>query len=160
MLQSNKWGLWFNGKTPRSHRGNAGSIPTGSTMTPKQIGILGEKIACNYLKKKGYQILDKNYVFRISRSPQKGEIDIIAKRDDTISFIEIKALRDSPRGTVPHFRGEDKVDFFKRRKIIKTAESWLRERKIPFSIKRQIDVISIIIDLNSKKAKIRHFKNV
>ena len=129
-------------------------------MTPKQTGILGEKIAIKFLKKKGYQILDKNFCFRILGSPRKGEIDIIAKKRDTISFIEVKTIRDSPRGTVPNFRPEDKVDFFKQRKLKKTAESWLVKQKISLDSKWQIDVISIIIDSNSKKAKIRHFKNV
>jgi hypothetical protein len=39
------------------------------------------------------------------------------------------------------------------------AEYWLLENKIPFDTKWQIDVISVIINLNSKKAKIRHFEN-
>ena len=62
-------------------------------MSTKEIGSLGEKIAQEYLKNKGYQILDRNYSFRIPASPQKGEIDIIAKKEDIISFIEVKTLR-------------------------------------------------------------------
>lgn len=142
-------------------------------MNSKQLGILGEKIAENYLKKKGYQILDKNYVFRIPQNPQKGEIDIVAKKGDIISFFEVKTLiknsqdynpptTSSRLRRAPRFSAispEEKVDFSKKRKLIKTAESWLMKNKIPFNSKWQIDVISLRIDLSSKKAKISHFKN-
>lgn len=125
-------------------------------MNTKETGILGEKIASDYLKNKGYQILDKNYFFRIPGSPQKGEIDIITKRGDTISFIEVKTLR-NPATLI---RPEEKVDFRKKRKIAKAAESWLMKKKIPLNSKWQIDVLSIIIDSYNKTAKIRHFQNI
>lgn len=141
-----------------------GSIPIGSTMTPKQLGILGEKIACRYLKSKGYQILDRNYFFKISGSPQKGEIDIIAKRENTISFVEVKTLSETYRELtstkISAISPEMKVNFQKQKKIIKTAESWLRKKKIPLHTRWQVDIISVRVDLNSKKARIRYFKNV
>jgi len=123
-------------------------------MSSKQLGILGEQIAENYLKNKGYQILDKNFSFRIPGNPQKGEIDIVAKKSDIISFIEVKTLRtpDSP------ISPEEKVDFGKQRKLVKTAESWLMKKKIPLNSKWQIDVIAIELNSN-KKAKINHFEN-
>ena len=63
-----------------------------ANINSKQLGNLGERMAENYLKEKGYQILDKNYSFRIPGNPQKGEIDIVAKKSDIISFIEVKTL--------------------------------------------------------------------
>jgi len=128
-------------------------------MDSKNLGVLGEKIAEKFLKRKGYQILDKNYTFRIPGSPQKGEIDIIAKKGDTISFIEVKALTKSGREQFSAILPEEKVDYLKQKKIIKTAESWLMEKKISPETKWQVDVISIKLDLNTKKAKIRHFEN-
>lgn len=125
-------------------------------MTPKQIGILGEKITCNYLRKKGYRILDKNYSPHHISGPKRGEIDVVARKDGVISFLEVKTLRDPASLIAP----EAKVNYQKKKKITKTAESWLVKQKISLDSKWQIDVISIIIDLNSKKAKIRHFKNV
>ena len=77
-------------------------------MNSKQLGILGEKIALNYLRAKGYKILDKNYSFRISGNPQKGEIDIIAKKSDITSFIEVKTLRQTQDES---FSPEEKVNF-------------------------------------------------
>lgn len=119
----------------------------------KKLGEIGEKIAENYLKKKGYQILDKNYVFRIPGDLQKGEIDIVAKKGDTISFVEVKTLKDPKFEIFP----EEKVNFSKMKKLLVAAESWLIKNKIPLDSKWQIDVISILI--KGKEKKIFHFEN-
>jgi putative endonuclease len=124
-------------------------------MNSKQLGNLGEKVAENYLKNKGYKILDRNYEFRIFGGPQKGEIDIIAKKNDIISFIEVKTLHWAQGKS---FLPEDKVDFQKQRKLVKTAESWLLKKKIPLDAQWQIDIIAVEISQNNK-AKIRHLEN-
>ena len=119
------------------------------------IGGLGEKIAIKYLTKKGYKILDKNYKPSFVSGPQTGEIDIVAKFGGTISFIEVKALNKKSSNYYP----ENKVDFLKQRKIIKTAERWLMEKKISLDSQWQVDVIAIEINLETKKAKIRYLAN-
>lgn len=119
----------------------------------KILGKKGENIAVDYLKKKGYQILDRNYVFKIPGSPQRGEIDIVAKKEGTICFVEVKTLKDSKIPILP----EGKVNFSKKRKLIATAESWLAKNKIPFESKWQIDVISI--EIKGGNNKISHFEN-
>ena len=125
-------------------------------MDSRKIGNLGEKIAESFLKKKGYQILDKNYSNKFVSGPQRGEIDLITKKEDVISFIEVKALSESNQRFLP----EDKVNFPKQRKIIKTAQNWFMEKRIPAASKWQIDIISIKINQNTNRAKIRHLKNV
>lgn len=125
-------------------------------MTSKQLGNFGEKIAERYLKNKGYKILDKNYSPRFVSGPQRGEIDIIAKKDKTIVFAEVKTLSLS----VPSFYPEQKVDYWKQRKIIKAAESWLMEKKIPFDSEWRIDIVAIRINPDAQKAKIHHFQNI
>ena len=124
-------------------------------MDTKKVGNFGEQIAENYLRNKGYQILDKNYSSRISTGPKTGEVDIVAKKDDIISVIEVKTLRQAQGEP---FLPEEKVNFGKQRKLVKTAESWLMKKKIPLNSKWQIDVIAIELNLN-KKAKINHFEN-
>ena len=128
-------------------------------MDSKKLGILGEKIAEKYLKKKGYRILDKNYSSKFVSGPQRGEIDIVAKKSDIISFVEVKALEESGE-PFSDISPEEKFNLAKKRKIIKMAENWLIENKIPLDSKWQIDVISIKIDLENKKAKILYFSNV
>jgi len=123
-------------------------------METKKLGNFGERIAENYLRNKGYQILERNYLFRIPGSPQKGEIDIIAKKEDITSFIEVKTLTEKNFSLRP----EDKINFSKRKKLRITAESWLMKNKIPLNSKWQIDVISVKI-MPDRKIKIWHFQN-
>jgi putative endonuclease len=101
-------------------------------MDSKQLGILGERIAEICLKDKGYQILDKNYSSKSSRWPLRGEVDITAKKNDIISFIEVKALQ---RVQGQPFSPEEKVNFLKQRKLVKTAESWLMRKKVSLNYK-------------------------
>lgn len=130
-------------------------------MDKQKIGKLGEEIASRYLKNKGYKILERNY--QKEGSPvSKGEIDIIAKKDDIIIFIEVKTLQQnqpSPAFDGAGFFPEDRVDFRKRRKLIKLSESWLIKNKIPLEARWQIDIIALEINRIAKKAEIRHFKN-
>jgi len=128
-------------------------------MNPKELGTLGEKIAIKYLQKRGYKILDQNYSSKFVSGPQRGEIDIVAKKKDIISFIEVKTLTQNCGGPTSAISPEEKVDYLKQKKLIKMAENWLMEKKIPLNSKWQIDVVAIKIDLNNRKAKIRHFKN-
>jgi putative endonuclease len=119
----------------------------------KNLGNLGEKIAKDFLEKRGYKILVKNYIPKWAGFDKK-EIDLIAEKDNVLSFVEVKTLAGNK-----NFSPEDKVDFLKQKKIIRTAESYFLEKKIPFDKAWQIDVIAIRIDLEFKKAKIRHIKN-
>ena len=125
-------------------------------MNQKRLGNFGEKIAENYLRKRGYQILDRNYFFRIPGNPKSGEIDIIAQKSGIISFIEVKTLKEEG-GRTPSISPEEKVDFRKQRKLVRTAESWLMKKRIPLNTKWQIDVIGI--ELKNKKAKVSNFEN-
>ena len=123
-------------------------------MTPKQAGDWGEKIALNYLKNKGYKILEQNYSPFFKSGKQRGEIDIICKKSDIIIFTEVKTLLRN------YFQPEEKVNFKKQKQIIKIAQKYLLEKKFNQNTKWQIDVIAINLNLNSKKAKIKHFENI
>ncbi|HUW72068.1 MAG TPA: YraN family protein [Candidatus Humimicrobiaceae bacterium] len=126
-------------------------------MSTKETGSFGERIAEKYLRDKGYQILDRNYSFRLPGSPQKGEIDIVAKKDDIIIFVEVKTLRLASFAQDMTIYPEEKVNFSKQRKLKTMAESWLMTKKIPLNSKWQIDVISVMI--KERKAQVSHFEN-
>ena len=57
-----------------------------STLTTKQVGNLGEKIACEYVKRRGMKIVATN----VAR--KTGEIDVVAKKDNVLHFIEVKTI--------------------------------------------------------------------
>ena len=56
-------------------------------MKRRNTGILGEKLARDFLQKRGYRILESNY-----RCPE-GEIDIVTRHADTLVFIEVRTKR-------------------------------------------------------------------
>ena len=97
----------------------------------REIGNRYEDIACDYLMKQGYKIVDRNYFIK------GGEIDIIAYDKNTLSFIEVKARRQKIFGSPL-----DSVNKAKQKRIIKSALFYLKEKDIkPENIR--FDVLSI-----------------
>lgn len=57
------------------------------TSKHQKIGEIGENYACEILKKDGFSIQERNFTIR------EGEVDIIAKKDSNVYFIEVKTAR-------------------------------------------------------------------
>ena len=83
-------------------------------MNNKEIGNFGEDVACKYLLDNGIDIIKRNFYCR------GGEIDIIAKDEDTIVFVEVKTRKSADFGTPGEF-----VDYRKQEKIAATALYYL-----------------------------------
>ncbi len=129
-------------------------------MSTKEVGRMGEDVACKYLLGKGYRILDRNYKEKIRDGFYFAEIDIIVKKKDIISFVEVKASKKYRNNKNWNEIGpEQRVDYIKQRKIAKLAEIWLNKNKISLNIKWQIDIVSVILDFITRKARVSHFKN-
>jgi len=134
-------------------------------MDSKSLGKLGEDLAVKYLEGKGYEILERNFQMKVSNF-LKSEIDIIAKKENIVHFVEVKTLRQglplrSARSVQGEpFNPEEKVDFEKKKKIIRAAETWLSKNKIPLDSQWQIDIIAIVIEEEFKKAKVSFFQNI
>ena len=121
-----------------------------ASMSTKEIGFLTEGIARHYLIKKGYKILAANYKMSF------GEIDIVAQKDRTVAFVEVKANKDA----APEFSPEIRVNHKKKNKLINLATAYMLNQKMKDrDLDWQIDIISVILDSENKKAKIKHFKN-
>ena len=56
------------------------------SYTSKDIGILGEKIVAEYLRRYGFTIEARNY------AKETGEIDLIAKKGRVLHFVEVKSV--------------------------------------------------------------------
>jgi len=57
-----------------------------SSLTTKEVGNLGETVACEYLRRHGFTIRDRNYV------KKTGELDVVAEKEDTLHFVEVKTV--------------------------------------------------------------------
>lgn len=102
----------------------------------RKIGNAGELIAENFLLKKGYRILDRQFLTRL------GEIDLVAKDGNEVVFVEVKARYGTAFG-----HPEESVTKTKLRKIANTAELYVRMKGISNAPYR-IDVIGIRLDKN------------
>ena len=80
-------------------------------MGNRQIGILGEKLALNFLLKNGYSLIEKNFRFG------KNEIDIIAKKHNKYVFIEVKTRTNIIKG-----KPYESVTYRKQQTIRRAAE--------------------------------------
>lgn len=109
-------------------------------MDKKAFGDIGENSACEFLKQKGYKILDRNYVWN------KNEVDIIAEdeKERQIVFVEVKT-----RNTDYFIQPFEAVDFKKQKAIIKVANAYIRSRNI--DLEARFDVVSIIITENGEQ---------
>lgn len=110
-----------------------------------EFGRWGEEKAKSYIEEKGFKIIEKN--FRISR----GEIDLIAEKENTIIFIEVKTRKNSFFGPP-----QSAVNFKKQNKIKKVAKYFLVNNNYK-DYKKRFDVIAIIY--NNKNIDIEHYKN-
>lgn len=110
------------------------------------IGKYGERLATQYLIKKGYHILEQNYTVSF------GEIDIIAEKKECLCFIEVKC-----RKTKQYGLPEEAITPEKRKKIIRVAQFFIKKKPLNHAIFR-FDVIAIQFDGFQCK-EIRHIKN-
>jgi len=101
------------------------------------VGKDGEDLAVNFLKKKGYKIIERN--FRTSF----GEIDIIAKDGEIIVFTEVKTRTDETFG-----HPFEAVHRKKREKMRNVALCFLKMKKR--ELPSRFDVLSISIDNGEK----------
>jgi putative endonuclease len=116
-------------------------------MKRRETGILGEKIACEFLGKNGYDILETNY-----RCPD-GEIDIIAQQEDTLVFIEVRTKKDRRFGTP-----EESVTLTKQERLKKLAEQYGQTHEnLPEAWR--IDVVAIQMERNGKITRIEIIEN-
>jgi len=111
----------------------------------KSTGKEGEKIAADFLKKKGYRIIDKNF-----RCPL-GEIDIVAREKGAIIFIEVKTRKSSELGYP-----EQAVGVRKQKKMSQLAIWYLQKKKI-IDTSARFDVVAIT--MHSSGNEIKLFKN-
>ena len=109
-------------------------------------GSEGEDLACLHLQEKGYEIIEQNYRFG------HGEIDIIAKDQNILVFVEVKT-----RNNLNFGMPETTITQNKRKQIRKIASAYLYEKEIK-DIDCRIDVVAILLNKN-EKPYINHIKN-
>ncbi len=105
-------------------------------------GKLGETLALNFLKKKGYRIVETNYRCAL------GEIDIIAVESGIVVFVEVKSRRTNRFGPP-----QAAVGVQKQRKISMLAKNYLKEKRIE-NVRARFDVVSVMLGMEKPKIEL------
>jgi len=116
-------------------------------MKRRDTGILGEKLAKDFLKKRGYHIKETNY-----HCPQ-GEIDIIAKHKDCLVFIEVRTKRSLEFGSPEQSITPAKME------RLRTIVSYYRQTHNNLPPLWRIDVVAVELDQRGKPSRIELIEN-
>ena len=119
----------------------------------KSVGRDGEDIACQFLMRNGYKILERNY------RKKWGEIDIIAEKGGSVRFVEVKTVSREilPDGSREmDYRPEELVHESKLRKVARTAALYMEEKGD--GREYQVDVVGVIMNQATRTARCRLFE--
>jgi putative endonuclease len=120
-------------------------------MTEKQtdkrhdFGRLSEFMARTYLEQQGYLILETNW-----RRGHK-EIDIIAKEEDTLVVVEVKARKNED-----FMFAEDAVDEKKMRNLVRATHNYILMKGLDCDVR--FDIITLVLD-DKGEYKLKHIKD-
>jgi putative endonuclease len=122
-------------------------------MNNKQLGKYGEDIACDFLKLKGYNIVDRNVLYK------EGEIDILAQEKISFSeyqlvFVEVKTRSQTMFGSPL-----DAINHSKLLRMYRAAYQYLKAHPSQSFRSYRFDVIGILAPAKEKPC-IRHEKNI
>lgn len=101
-------------------------------MNKRSVGTQYEKIACEFLEAKGYEIINTNFRNRV------GEIDIIAKDNDYLVFIEVKYRKTNSWGNPA-----EAVNLKKQINICRVSDYYRVKFKISPNVNIRFDVVAI-----------------
>lgn len=129
------------------------------TTQKRQFGDLGEYLACRFLMKRGYTIVETNYLKTF------GEIDIVARRwgTDRLHFIEVKAVShvtDKDGVSRETIMPEENMHAYKIQRFSRAIEMYLVERKISHETSFQVDLITVRIDHKRRVGRVEMLENV
>jgi len=113
----------------------------------KRMAHTGEVAAGRFLEERGYAILAQNWRTR------GGEIDLVTERDGVLVFVEVKARTTHRFGTP-----EEAITPAKRRKLVRTAQAFLRSRGSD-DAQWRIDVLAIDLDGEGRVLRLEHYED-
>ena len=109
-----------------------------------ELGKEGEKLAIDFLLKNGYKILETNYRYL------KAEVDIIAKKDNTLAVVEVKTRSTDYFGNPQDFVSPKKIKL-----LLSAIDYYVVDKDLDVDVR--FDIIAIIYQ--KKETKIEHLED-
>ena len=113
-------------------------------MSTRQLGEFAERVAAAFLQMKGYAILATNYTFH------RHEIDIIARTESRIVFVEVKCRSGRGYGLPREAVGREKM-----RRIVRAARGFLAEHDLN-DMPSRFDVVEVRVERGGLSLVVEH----
>lgn len=132
------------------------------TSKSQKIGELGEDIACKFLMKHDFSILERNY------TKKWGEIDIIAQKGEKRYFIEVKStsvssfdyvMNDANEGEYKTKRPEENMHPWKMKRLRRIVETYLISKRLGYA-DWQFDLLVVYLDIDKRQARVKVIDNI
>lgn len=137
----------------------------------RKLGDIGENAVAEYLKSKGFSLLDRNY------SRKWGELDIVVKKESKIHFVEVKSIsreitnsvseetkngisRENSTGYREDYRAEDNLHPEKLKRLKRAIQTYVLDRKISDNTEWQFDVATVLVDQEKKICKVSILEDI
>jgi putative endonuclease len=135
------------------------SPKTDNRTEKRKIGDIGENIACKFLMKRGFVIIEKNYL------KKWGEIDIIAQKDDKLHFVEVKSVSHLLVSyETDSYKPEDNLHPWKLKRLSRVIQTYLLgyrgNKDVSYETDWQFDVAVVYLDLKSLQAKVNYMEDI
>mgnify|MGYP001576758595 CR=1 FL=1 len=121
----------------------------------RRLGDIGEGVACAFLEKHGFVVLERNYLRKW------GEIDIVTRKGDVLHFVEVKSVSNqaSPvSGVTDGWRAEDNMHPQKLKRLHKAIQTYLLEKRLDMDW--QLDLAIVKIDEVKRTASVEMLSNI
>ena len=136
-------------------------MPKVFTSQTQKIGEIGEDLACKFLEKGGFSVIERNY------TKKWGELDIVAEKDNKIHFVEVKSVTrvTSEVGVTrvtnqDEYRPEENVHPGKIKRLHRAIQTYLLERKIKDNQEWQLDIAVVLLNLKDKTARVSLIEDI
>jgi putative endonuclease len=127
-----------------------------TTKSRKEIGVLGERVAEAYLKKHGFEILERNLVKKL------GELDIIVQKGETLHFIEVKTILCDelpvPRAADDRYDPSLNLHEAKVRKVARMGEWYVAEHE--WEGEWQVDAVLVWLRRHDGMAQVSYLPQI
>ena len=118
----------------------------------RRLGDFGERAAVAALKKEGYRVLERNY------APEDSEIDLIAYKDGTTVFVEVKTRHISDtKARLTEPRPASAVTPAKQRSIISAAKIYLASHR---DTRARFDIVEVYVEDGERGPKVADIKHL
>ncbi len=109
-----------------------------------ELGKIGEDLAVDYLEKKGYKIVARNFTY------QKAEVDIIARKDNILAIVEVKTRSTPDFGNPQEFVKARQIQ-----RLVKAVDQFVTDHEMDVDVR--FDIVAII--KNKAGTKVEHIKD-